>query len=775
MSDLKEYAKKRDFAKTPEPAGEVSPAAGHTFVVQKHAASRLHYDFRLELDGVLKSWAVPKGPALDPGEKRLAVHVEDHPLEYASFEGVIPKGEYGGGTVMIWDRGTWRPRGDPAEGYKKGRLKFELEGEKLRGAWTLVRTRADEGDKESWLLVREKGSGEHPPVDDDHSVATGRTMEEIAAERARVWDHRGERPPVPDFVEPELATLVESVPTGAGWIYEVKYDGYRVIAAVSAGRARVWTRNANDWTAKFPEIAKAIERLPVDDAVLDGEVVAFDPRGVPSFQTLQAVLAGKRKAPLHLVVFDLLRLDGEDLRALPLWQRKERLRALPLAGALRYAEHVEEDGEAWLAEACKLGLEGIMAKRRDAPYRSGRLRDWLKAKCPKVDSFVVVGWTDPGGARTGFGSLHVAERTADGLRYAGKVGSGFDQRTLASLRERTKPRDTPPLPDAPRGKGAHWVEPELVAQISYTERTDEGLLRHPVFRGLRELPKVRLTNPKRQLWPDVGVTKEELAAYLVRVADRMLPHLTRRPLTLVRCPDGVHADCFYMRHYNPTLPTGIHPVKVPGRPEDYVYVDSVEGLVGLAQIGVLEVHPWGTTIDVPDKPDRLVFDLDPDPGLAWPALVAGAEALRERLAAVGLASFARVTGGKGLHVVVPIEPTAPWDVAKAFCRAVAEDLVRAEPDRYTAQALKKKRVGKVFVDWLRNAPTATAVGTWSPRARPGAPICVPVSWEELPSLGRGDRWRLRDVEERLALDVWPDLATVRQALSSKARARFGVG
>jgi bifunctional non-homologous end joining protein LigD len=563
---------------------------------------------------------------------------------------------------------------------------------------------------------------------------------------------------------------VEDVPTGKGWFFEVKYDGYRMIGAVGSGRARLWTRNANDWTGKLPDVARALEALDVTDAVVDGEVVSLDPRGVPSFQTLQAVLGGKRKAPLHYVLFDLLRLDGEDLRKLPLRERKRRLAQLELGGALRYAEHVEGGGQAWLAEACKVGLEGVMAKKAASPYRSGRFEDWLKIKCPRTDSFVVVGYTDPGGARVAFGALHLAERTATGLRYAGKVGTGFDDKTLRDVLARMRPGA--PIADAPRGKGNHWVEPELVAQVSYAERTDEGLLRHPVFQGLRELPKVRLTNPTRQLWE--GVTKQDLAAYLARAGDRMLPHLARRPLTLVRCPSGAHADCFFQRHHNDTMPAGVEPVRVPGREETYLYVDSLEGLLGLAQVGVLEIHPWGETIDAPGRPDRLVFDLDPDPTLGWSALVEGAEMLRERLADAGLASFVRLTGGKGLHVVVPILPEAGWDVVKPFCRAVADALVRERPDRYTAQALKKKRAGKVFVDWLRNAPMATAVGTWSPRARAGAPVCVPVAWEELAGAGRGDRFHLGDVAERLvAPDPWADLRNVRQSLTKKARARFG--
>ncbi len=875
---LTRYKEKRDFERTPEPAGAeriVGPRveAGHPtrrFVIQKHDASRLHFDFRLELDGVLKSWAVPKGPSLDPADKRLAVHVEDHPLDYADFEGVIPAGEYGGGPVMLWDEGTWTPVEDPHRGYEAGKLKFQLQGHRLRGAWTLVRTRRKEGEKESWLLVKDVDASVATPgstlVDTRvTSVRTRRSMEDILA---------GRDPPIPDapeaplpaFVAPALATVVDHAPDGPDWRHEMKLDGYRALVRVEArveGRpstargARVLTRSGHDWSDRFAPIARSAAALPVVDALLDGEVVVLDAEGRSDFGALVGALEQGRPERLLYYAFDLLHLDGHDLRGLPLTRRVALLAEVLADGLppIRSLESVDGNGKLFHGAACEHGLEGIVSKRPDAPYRSGRGKTWLKVRCGLRQEFVVVGWTDPGGGRTGLGALlvgwHDPEPDGEGgaWRYAGRVGTGFDEATLTGLRSRLGDleRKTPPVSNPPTGseaRGVHWVEPRLVAEVKFTGWTPYQRLRHPVFLGLRddkrpedvrlEVPEeeeeverearaeiaeeagggsatpvesevpgvaargarkgvgpraatrptkpggaevagVPLTNADRVFWPDAGVTKAEYAAWLDLVADRMLPELARRPLTLVRCPGGQDAGCFYQRHVTEGLPDGIRGIVVPGHGEGqaYIWVEDRVGLVGLAQIGALEIHPWGARIDDLDRPDRLVFDLDPGPGVDWEQLVDVAGKVRARLDAIGLASFAKVTGGKGIHVVVPLQPYAPWEVAKPFCRLVAEGLAASDPKQMTAKVAKSHRERRVYVDWLRNTSTSTAVATWSPRARPGAPVAVPVAWEALAGVGGGDAFRLHDLARALPPDPWGALDAVDQRLDEAVLRHLG--
>ncbi len=847
---LERYQRMRDFSRTPEPSGEEAGAAPFAFVVHKHAASHLHYDFRLELEGVLLSWAVPKGPSLDPQVKRLAMRTEDHPVDYRDFEGIIPKGQYGGGTVMVWDRGRWAPEGDPQAMLRKGHLRFRLEGDKLRGEWHLVRTkgRGGGGDKESWLLFKARDEAAAPGSDvaaeRPASVLTGRSMDAIAQAADRVWDSEdGERrmepaarveiPQVPgarrrrlpEAPTPQLATLVAQAPEGDRWLHEMKYDGYRLLARVEGGRVRLITRRGQDWTRKMPGLARALAALPVEAALLDGEVVVLQPDGTTDFQALQTAIHDRAQERLVYFAFDLLHLDEQDLTGAPLEARKEALRALlegaagGVGGFVRYGDHVVGQGGAFFRRACEHRLEGIVSKRRDARYQGKRTRDWLKVKCTNRQELVVVGWTDPKGGRTGFGALVVAvhqDGGDGGLRYAGRVGTGFDEATLRDLHGRLRrlERKTSPLAETPReltraSSGVHWVTPKLVAEVEFTEWTSEGLLRHPSFKGLREdkaadevtperpapLPSrgteatpavtrarkdgsvevagVRLTHPDRVLFDRQGVTKRELAEYYVAIADHVLPHMARRPLTLVRCPKGASGHCFYQRHARETLTDDVLRVQLSedsGEEAPYIAIDSLAGLIALVQAGALEIHTWGATLADVERPDRVVFDLDPDADLPWARVVEGAFAVRDRLAELGLVSFLKTTGGKGLHVEVPIRRHFGWDEVKAFAHAVARDLVRTDPDRYTATLSKAKRRGKIFIDYLRNGRSATFVAAFSSRARPGATVAAPLAWDELDERTRPDAWNVRNLPDRLASlrqDPWADFYAVKQGLTKK--------
>ncbi|QKT04279.1 DNA ligase D [Ectothiorhodospiraceae bacterium 2226] len=822
---LEHYRRRRDFNRTPEPAGEprakqrgrprAEPA--RQFVVQKHAARRLHYDFRLELGGVLKSWAVPQGPSFDPEVKRLAVRTEDHPLEYAEFEGTIPEGEYGAGTVMVWDRGQWTPEGDAEAGLAKGHLRFQLEGEKLRGAWDLVRMggRAAREDKENWLLVKvaDDYAGEIDIAEAaPRSVVSARDLHAIA-------DHapsaRGE--PLPERLAPQLATLVEQAPEGEGWLHEIKYDGYRVLCHVDGGTAQVFTRNGHDWTERFPAIARALAALPLQNAWLDAELVVFQDDGTTNFQALQNAMRRGTPATLSLCVFDLLFLNGEDLRGQPLLARKRRLQSL-LQGArlpLRYSDHLQGHGGAFLEQACRLGLEGIVSKRAQRPYVGRRTRDWLKIKCEHRQEFVVGGYTEPGGARKGFGALLLGVYEGERLRYAGRVGTGFDERRLQEVLARLQPLEVKagPFDEAPPRirQRVHWVRPVLVAEVSFTGWTAEGLLRHPVFRGLREdrpagevrreraapaprstgrpvrrgadqgqrVAGVALSNPDKVLYPGQDLSKRDLAQYYQAVADWLLPHAKDRPLTLVRCPEGQRKDCFYQKNATAGVSKALARVAIPhkGKTLEYLALRDLAGLIGLVQLGVLEIHVWGSRCDRVEHPDRLVFDLDPDEGLAWQDVVAAAQRVRARLADLGLESFLRTTGGKGLHVVVPLVRRHDWAEAKAFSKALAEDLVRLQPDKYTAKLAKRARKGKLFIDYLRNGWGATAVTSYSTRAWPGAPVAVPLAWEELSAKLHPDAFNVHTVPARLAglaRDPWADMGALRQSITKKMKRELGM-
>ncbi len=866
---LEDYRRKRDFKKTSEPAGgrvrKAHSGEGRAFVIHKHAARRLHYDFRLELDGVLKSWAVAKGPSYDPKDKRLAVRTEDHPLEYGAFEGIIPKGEYGGGTVLLWDRGRWFPEGDPRQAYADGRLKFRLEGKKMHGRWALIRMGGESGaGGKNWLLIKERdelASPDFSVVDElPKSVATGRELDQIAEEKDRIWRSNPGRPDpsrlpgarkgaTPDWLEPQLATLVEEAPKGERWLHEIKFDGYRALARLETGRVRLLTRRGNDWTKKFRSVADALKELPVNQALIDGEIVILKENGASSFEALQQALSAGDDSRMLYYVFDLLHLDQRDLTRAPLEDRKELLRELLPPGdegRIRFSDHVEGRGPDFLRQACRLGLEGVVSKRRDLPYRAGRVGAWLKAKCLNRQELVIGGFTQGKGARQSLGALHLGyyERPgSDSLRYAGKVGTGFSDKMLTDLHNRLKKlaRKIPPFVDAPRDRNATWVEPRLVAEIGFTEWTREGALRHPSFKGLRldrdarevvreapqdrakdapssarsvrpprkkigtakksaraapsrterktkpplaresgagaDLSRFRLTNPDRMLWPEHGVTKSALAEYYVTVANWILPHLAKRALTLVRCPDGYGKPCFYQRHPGEGMPSAIRENAAAEKVGDFnsISIDDVEGLVGLAQIGALEIHIWGSRLDRIELADRLVFDLDPDEGLPWARVAEGAMIMRTRLRELGLESFLKTTGGKGLHVVAPIRRGPDWDQVKAFTKAVAEKAALEDPARFTANMSKAKRKGRIYVDFLRNQRGATFIAPYSTRAKPGAPVSVPIFWEELDEGVTSDQYNIATLPGRLRSlreDPWAEIDRLHQSIAA-AKGKLG--
>jgi bifunctional non-homologous end joining protein LigD len=793
---LEAYRKKRDFKKTPEPSGEQTSESGRAFVIQKHDARRLHYDFRLELDGVLKSWAVPKGPSLDPSEKRLAVHVEDHPVEYASFEGLIPEGEYGGGPVIVWDRGVWIPEGDPRTAYEKGRLSFELEGQKLHGLWSLVRISKPRDKSNAWLLIKKRDAyattGEDAEIVErkPESVLSDKTIAEVEREPERIWHSNKKRAfkKLPTISSPQLATLVEAPPKGPEWIYEVKLDGYRAIGLCESHEAAMISRNGKDWTSSMGTIARAIERLPVKSAVLDGEVVVQNDDGTTSFQKLQNALGEGRDDLLSYYVFDLLFLDGEDVAGLPLLERKKRLKTL-LSGLkpsspLRYGDHVTGDADKILHRVCELGGEGIVAKRADAPYAQKRTRDWVKVKCMRRQEVVIVGWTEPKGSRKGLGALVLAVHDDQGdLIDVGRVGTGFDQAMLAALHHRLKAieQKASPLGKPTRGKSVHWARPELVAEVAFAEWTGEGKLRHPSFIALREdkdpseverekpLPAaatkkksadgrvlvlgVPITNPDKVLYADAGITKRELAEYYATAADEMLPHVANRPVMIYRCPDGLEGERWFQKHASKGMPEDVRTIGIEdrrGKSEPYLYIDSARGLVSLAQMGSLEIHVWGAHVDRLESPDLLVFDLDPDPAVEWKRVVAAAKRVRERLREHEMESFVRTTGGKGLHVVVELESsTFDWDKSRAFSGGIAAEMVREDPSGFVATMAKSKRTGKILIDYFRNTRGATSVASFSTRARKGAPVALPISWEELEAVSSGAEFDLRSVRQRL--------------------------
>jgi bifunctional non-homologous end joining protein LigD len=758
---LDTYNAKRDFKRTAEPAGVVAKRGGHKFIVQKHAATRLHYDFRLELDGVLLSWAVTKGPSLDPAVKRLAVRTEDHPLSYASFEGSIPKGEYGGGTVMLWDEGRWEPVGDPHEALERGAMHFILHGQRMKGEWVIFRLKADKpGGRENWLLRKIEDAHSDADVDltATHltSVKTGRDLADIAAGKTAT-PKRQPATAAPQFRHVQLATLADVPPTGSSWVHEVKYDGYRALLVKSGDRVAAFTRQGNDWTEQFAGIARAAAAVDARSAAIDGEVVALDDKGMPSFSKLQNAIKGGGE--LTFFAFDLLELDGTDLTHLPLLDRKAKLKPLIAAVGepLLYSDHIAGDGEQVLDTLCKFGGEGIVSKRADGKYVGKRSTSWLKIKCTRRQEFVIGGWSRSAKGR-GFASLLLGTYEDGELRYAGRVGTGFDMKTIDELAARMaklevkKPAFAKLTADARRG--AHWIKPELVAEVAFGEITPDGLLRHASFIALRgDKPArevgldraiatdgglvrsgVTISSPDKIMFPEVQVTKRALIDYYETVADAMLPHVAGRPLSLVRCPQGRGKECFFQKHDSGIFPAGVRQIRIDeakGKTQPYVYIDGVQGLIACLQMGTLEFHIWGSRIDHLELPDRLVIDLDPDPSLTFADVRKAAHDVKARLAERGLESWPLLTGGKGLHVVAPLAPTHDWDKVKGFAKSFAEAMAADRPERFTSKMSKAGRAGKIFVDWLRNQRGATAIAPYSTRARPKAPIAVPVSWREL--------------------------------------------
>jgi bifunctional non-homologous end joining protein LigD len=799
--DIETYNAKRDFSKTKEPKGRKLKGKGDSFVVQKHDASRLHWDFRLELDGVLKSWAVPKGPSLDPGENRLAMRTEDHPLDYGDFEGTIPKGEYGGGTVMLWDQGRWipDPRKDPSKTIEEGHLHFTLEGERMKGEWVMFRLKPKPGEKaQPWMLKKvtddfaEPGEGDALVDNCVTSVTTGRTMAEIAVGKD-VWRSNrggqkggrakkaGSKAP-PPFAEPQLATLVDEVPTGSSWLHEIKYDGYRLLLAVGDGVATAWTRNAKDWSDKFKLLVKAAAKLPAG-CLIDGEAVALDDDGKPNFQLLQSTLKGGT-APLAFYAFDLLVDHGKDIRKLPNIERKERLAAL-LAGVsppILYGDHIIGRGEEMFEAVCKQGGEGIISKKASAAYSGTRTRNWLKIKCIQRQEFVIVGWSESD-KRRGFRSLLLAAKDGRKLTYVGKVGTGFTADLIESLMERMEPLAVDKAPvEVPRPdrKGAHWIKPELVAEIAFAEFTDDGILRHPSFMGLREdkpaskvvreVPKhlnksekksagataesfgVEISSPERVIFPELGLTKKHLADYYAQVAPLIMVDAARRPMTLIRCPGGRTGECFFQKHDKGTFGPRVKQIPIEekdGHTEDYLYLDDIQGLLACVQMGTIEFHGWGSRIEKVEYPDRLVFDLDPDVGLGFDKVKAAAARLKSLLEDLGLKSFPLLSGGKGIHVVVPLDQTKDWPTVKSFADRFSRAISEAEPQTFTANIRKVERKGRIFLDWLRNQRGATAVMPYSARAREGAPVSAPVTWEELDDFESGHHFSIRDADALL--------------------------
>jgi len=835
---LGSYRAKRDFARTPEPAPEPPPGqealAGSRFVMQRHGARRLHYDLRLELDGVLLSWAVPNGPSYVTTEKRLAVRTEDHPLKYLEFEGTIPKGEYGGGTMIVWDRGTWKPVHNVQKSLAKGHLEFELDGERLKGRWHLVRLRRPREKGEPWLMIKADDAYARQPADRDvleehtTSVLSGRSNDELGAADLR-GDHRARQAvaaargkKLPDgavkgarkgflsvFVEPALATAAEQPPKGTGWWHEVKFDGYRMQARVDGPEVRLLTRTGLDWTQRFKPIAEAVAALGLDSAVLDGEVVVEDAAGISSFSELVNDLKAGRAERFRYYAFDLMYLSGHDLRDAPLAERKrllaEVMERAPNPGRVTLSEHFDMDGAAFFEHVSRLGLEGMVSKRPDGRYRSGRSKDWIKCRCILSQEFVVVGYVSSTTSRRIVGSLALGYYEGTDLLLAGRVGSGFTGDTAKALYDALQPlRIAKPVfgrkPPPEAEKGVQWVEPRLVVQADFHAWPADGLIRHSTFQGVREdrdptqivrehagqgaepqtvkaaksaAPKIIpvFTHADRVLWPDDGITKQGLAEYYINNTGRILPFVTGRPLSLVRCPNGI-VDCFYAKHAWAGLDASVRRIDA-GKDEQSLVIDGLEGLLSLVQSNVLEIHPWGSREGDVERPDMLIFDLDPGDGVTWSRVIEAAREVRERLKAkLKLESFVKTSGGKGLHVVVPLVPAVEWDPAKAICKELAEDMEADDPRRYIANMSKQKRAGRVFIDYLRNGRGATAVAAYSTRARPGAAVSTPLAWEELSEAIKADHFRLGNIDRRLAYlkdDPWAGYFDVDQALPGAAK------
>ncbi|MEX5582868.1 DNA ligase D [Pseudomonas lurida] len=820
---LSEYNRKRDFSITGEPAGS-APAAKRqpsalSFVIQKHDARNLHYDFRLELDGVLLSWAVPKGPSLDPAQKRLAVHVEDHPLSYGSFEGSIPTGQYGAGDVIVWDRGVWQPHDDPHKAYAAGKLKFTLVGEKLSGDWALVRTRLKgSGDKEQWLLIKEKDSQARPAGDydivqaepnsvvSDASVGKPRAQPKAKA-KAKAKPQKATSP-LPEDFSPQLATLVDRAPEG-DWQYEIKFDGYRMLARIRDGEVRLFTRNGHDWTDRLPRQAKALQALKLKDSWLDGEVVSLNGDGLPDFQALQNAFDIGRSLDIVYYLFDAPFLNGQDRRQAPVEDRRAALKAA-LAGSrsklLRFSEAFTAHPRDIIESACDLALEGVIGKRLGSPYVSSRSADWIKLKCRLRQEFVIVGYTRPQGSRSGFGALLLAVNDDSGLVYAGRVGTGFDQASLKAIYTQLTPleRKVSPLEKpltSAQARGVHWVEPTLVGEVQFAEWTREGVVRQAAFVGMRtdkpaaqiihEQPRtaksmkptkktgagVNITHPDRVIDTQSGTQKQQLAQFYDSISQWILPFLSHRPVALLRAPEGIEGEQFFQKHSERLAIPNIKQLDQaldPGHAR-LMEIDSVGALIGAVQMGTVEFHTWGSTKDKIETPDLFVLDLDPDPALPWKAMLEAAQLTLSVLDELGLQAFVKTSGGKGLHLVVPLARRDSWDTVKAFAKAIAQFMTKQLPERFTATSGPRNRVGKIFIDYLRNARGASTVAGYSVRARPGLPVSVPISREELKGLRSAQQWTVANLAQRvrgLKADPWAGYAN-RQKISKKMWDKLG--
>lgn len=818
---LQEYHRKRDFNATSEPLGKhAKPRSAHAlqYCIQKHDASHLHYDLRLELDGTLKSWAIPKGPSLDPKVRRLAVHVEDHPLDYANFEGHIPEGHYGAGDVIVWDRGIWEPEGDPRQAYAKGKLRFRLQGEKLSGVWNLFRTQLA-GKKEQWMLVKSNDGRARSEV--DYSIVEA-LPDSVLSERslpprrpakttsASPRKQKARAKALPDKLQPHLATLVDSPPSG-DWRYEVKFDGYRILARIDGDDVRLFTRNGHDWSAKMPRQVEALKALGLDAAWLDGEMVVVDDNGVADFQALQNAFDTEHDERITYYLFDLPWLGREDLRELPLKARRDTLARLLEDNAspvLRYSADFEEPVDSLLDSACRLELEGLIGKRADSPYVGRRSSDWVKLKCKQRQEFVIVGYTDPKGSRHGFGALLLALHDHDSgqLRYAGKVGTGFSAATLDSILARLKPLRTAkaPLPSPPTGaeaRGVHWLKPHLLAEVAYAQMTREGIVRHAVFHGLRDdkpataidlekampakraaqpQPKapgsLRLTHPDRVVDATIGATKRQVAEYYAQVADWLLPQLKDRPVALVRAPDGLAGELFFQKNAGQLHIPKVLSYSKAQAGQAAMVLNRADSLLGAVQMNTLELHTWNATNKDFDKPDRFVLDLDPDPALPWKAMLEATQLTLTLLDELGLKVFLKTSGGKGIHLVVPLTRRAGWDEVKDFSHALVEHMAALFPDRLSAVSGPKNRVGRIFIDYLRNGKGATTVAAYSLRAREGLPVSVPIWREELSQLKGADQWNIGNLHERLAQfdDPWSEMARTRQSITARMRKQLGI-
>lgn len=826
---LQEYERKRDFNATPEPSGKRSRAKrSHAlqFCIQKHDASHLHYDFRLELNGTLKSWAIPKGPSLDPKVRRLAVHVEDHPLDYADFEGSIPQGHYGAGDVIVWDRGIWEPEGDANQAYAKGKLRFRLQGEKLSGVWNLFRTRLA-GKKEQWMLVKSHDAQARSEADysiveaQPDSVISDRTLVPRSSASAkpvqppkRKRAGAGKKATLPGQLQPQLATLVDSPPAG-DWRYEVKFDGYRVLARIEGDDVRLFTRNGHDWSHKMPRQVAALRALGLDSAWLDGEMVVNGENGVADFQALQNAFDTAHDERIVYYLFDLLFLGGQDLRERPLEDRRKALGELlehDQSEVLEFSADFEQPVESLLDSACRLQLEGLIGKRAGSPYTGRRSADWIKLKCKQRQEFVIVGFTDPKGSRSGFGALLLALHDPDTgeLRYAGKVGTGFSATTLDSIHARLKPLEIgkPALPRPPTGaeaRGVHWLKPKLMAEVAYAQMTRDGVVRHSVFHGLRDdkpasaidlerampaktVPKakrakateglgdLRLTHPERIIDASIGATKRQIAEYYAGVSQWILPQLKDRPVALVRAPEGLDGELFFQKNAGQLHIANVLSYDKAEAGQAAMVINRPDTLLGAVQMNMLELHTWNATDKDFDKPDRFVLDLDPDPALPWKAMLEATQLALTLLDELGLKVFLKTSGGKGMHLVVPLTRRAGWDEVKDFSHAVVNYLAKLFPDRLSAVSGPKNRVGRIFIDYLRNGKGATTACAYSLRAREGLPVSVPVWREELGQLKGANQWHIGNLHERLAEvdDPWADMGKTRQSITARMRKQMGM-